>query len=96
MNSLKNSCRYGYEKFSDVNTSILTKSILRAVLVVGDNLLRQQAVLLPQVSQVFKNLKSENSTTSTDSDESNEEDLEFEVVTECIMNEELIYDQVDL
>ena len=35
--------------------SILTKSILRAVLVVGDNLLRQRAVLLPQVSQVFFN-----------------------------------------
>ena len=43
------------EKFNDVNTSILTKSILRAVLVVGDNLLRQRAVLLPQVSQVFFN-----------------------------------------
>ena len=43
------------ETFNDVNTSILTKSILRAVLVVGDNLLRQRAVLLPQVSQVFFN-----------------------------------------
>ena len=77
------------EKVNDVNTSILTKSILQAVLVVRDNLLRQRAVLLPQVSQVFLKLEtdddSENSTTSTDSDESNEEDLEFEVVTECIM-----------
>ena len=39
--------------YRDTTTDTLTKSILKAVLVVADHLLQQRAVLLPNISQVF-------------------------------------------
>ena len=39
--------------YRDTTTDMLTKSILKAVLVVADHLMQQRAVLLPNISQVF-------------------------------------------
>ena len=61
------------KKCNDVNTSILTKSILRAVLVVGDNCVGCANIPVEE-TQLETDDDSENSTKSTDRDESNEED----------------------